>query len=350
MAVGNWTMFMRQFAGDNTIRVDEVTPDQARRLAAEGWQLYGRGSAATYYRPGTYPGYSGGNANSPQGPGTGGVVTPGGDPNFNNDAFEFVRRQFAQWGLTGLESVIRRYLEGGYSADTVSLMLQETPEYKARFAANEKRRAAGLPVLSPAEYLSVEAAYREIMSAAGLPPGFYDQPSDFTKWIEADVSPAEIKQRVDVAAELVNSIDPATRSTFEQWYTKGDMVAYALDRKRATTVLERQYRAAQIGGAAQDQGIGVDRGLAERVAETGLSAQQARAGFASIAEDLPTAQKLGNLYGEQYGQQDLVEEVFFSNAKAADKRKRLASRERAQFSGRSGVSDSSLSRSDAGGL
>lgn len=274
----------------------------------------------------------------------------GGLTGANRDAAVALNNLMKSYGLSTLAPKILDFIRQGYSSDTIGLLLTETPEYKKRFAANEKRRAKGLPVLSPAEYLSVEGAYRELMSSAGLPPSFYDQPSDFSKWIEDDVSPAEVKQRVDVATDLVNNLDPATRATFEKWYTKGDMVAYALDRKRATTVLERQYRASQIGGAATDQGLAVGRSLAERLADTDISAGQARQGFGFIAQDLDTAQKLGSLYGENIGQDDLVAEVFFDDAEAATKRKRLASRERATFSGSSGASRTSLSRDDSGGF
>src|SRR5690242_18300662 len=126
---------------------------------------------------------------------------------YSQDAFAYLSSIFASYGLSSLAPAIKNFLTQGYGTDTVALLLQETPEYKQRFAANDARIKAGLPALSPAEYLSVESAYRQVMSAAGVPKGFYDQPSDFQKWIADDVSPTEIKGRVDAATDFINSAD-----------------------------------------------------------------------------------------------------------------------------------------------
>src|SRR5680860_1170034 len=123
------------------------------------------------------------------------------------------------YGLESLAPKILEFVRAGYSGDTVAILLVETSEYKQRFKANEVRRKAGLPVLSPAEYLGVESSYREIMSSAGLPVGFYDEPDDFANWIGSDVSPTEIKGRVDIAAEAINSVDPAERAKFNEFYS-----------------------------------------------------------------------------------------------------------------------------------
>lgn len=275
----------------------------------------------------------------------------GGLEGADKDAFLALRNLLSQWGLDSLTTALSEYIKQGYDGSTVAILLQETPEYKQRFKANEARRKAGLPVLSPAEYLSVESSYREIMSQAGLPPGFYDSPDDFTKWIENDVAPVEIKQRVDIATEMVNSIDPAVKQQWEQWYSTGDMVAYALDRNRATTVLDRQWRAAQVGGAAASQGLQVGQGLAESIAAEGISGSEARQGFGVVAREAGRAESLSAIYGgEDVTQSDVVQEVFFGNEDSARKRRKLASQERGAFSGSSGQSQTSLSRSDAGQL
>ena len=85
---------------------------------------------------------------------------------------------FKNYGLESLAPLIKQYVQDGYSADTVTLKLQDAPEYQRRFAGNESRKKAGLPVLSPAEYLATESAYKQIMRTAGLPEGFYDSYDD----------------------------------------------------------------------------------------------------------------------------------------------------------------------------
>jgi hypothetical protein len=257
---------------------------------------------------------------------------------------------FGGYGLSSLAPKILDYIKQGYSADAISVLLQQTPEYKQRFAANDQRLAKGLPVLSPAEYLATERAYRQIMSEAGLPIGFYDQPSDFTSWIANDVSPTEVQGRVDAANELLNQADPNELAFMRQHYTTGDMVAYALDRKRALPLIQKQIHAAEIGGAAAGQQlqIGVDR--AEQLAMAGITKDQARQGFGFVKDNLAPTQLLGDIYGTSIGQNDLVDEVFLGDAAATQKRRTLASKERAAFGGTSGQSKTSLSSGSAGAI
>jgi hypothetical protein len=61
----------------------------------------------------------------------------------NRDAYAALRAQFDKYGLGSLSGRIFDYLKEGYSADTIFLLLQETPEYKKRFAGNETRRQQG---------------------------------------------------------------------------------------------------------------------------------------------------------------------------------------------------------------
>jgi hypothetical protein len=189
------------------------------------------------------------------------------------------------------------------------------------------------------------------MSQAGVPKGFYDQPSDFQAWIAGDVSPTEIKQRVDAATDLVNNADKATKDYFAKYYTKGDMIAFALDQKRAAPLVGKAVEAAKIGGAAAAQGLDVGLDLTERLAGEGVSRQQAQQGFGIVAKERETANNLASIYGEEgFSVADLANEVFLSDAGIADRRKKLASRERANFSGSSGVGSTSLSQAQSGSL
>lgn len=269
----------------------------------------------------------------------------------DRDAGVALARLFRSYGIVTLTDEIIRYLKDGYSADTITMMLQETTEYKKRFAGNELRKKAGLPVLSPAEYLSVEASYRQIMEQAGLPKGFYDSEGDFSKWIGNDVSPTEIQSRVKSAQQLIESADPGVRDEFERYYTRGDMVAYALDRKRTAEILERQVKAAQIGDAIQDSGLRAPgRALAEQIADTGIDAAGARQGAAEASFRGDTLGMLGAISGESYDDDDATRDVFLNDAQARKKGRQLASQERGRFSGRSGLNDTSLSRARGGAV
>ena len=90
----------------------------------------------------------------------------------NRDAATAVLNLFTQYGLASLAPKIVEYIRNGYSADTASIMLQDTSEYKTRFAGNAARVKAGLSALSPAQYLSTEKSYGDVMRKYGLPAGF----------------------------------------------------------------------------------------------------------------------------------------------------------------------------------
>lgn len=268
----------------------------------------------------------------------------------DRDAYAATLGILRAYGLESLAPTVLGFITQGYSSDTIQVLLPETPEYKQRFQANEARRKAGLPVLSPAEYLSVEDSYRQIMSSAGLPIGFYDQPSDFTSWIAQDVAPQEVQQRVATAKEIVNNLDPGALGYMRQWYTDGDLVAYALDRTRAADVLERQWKASQAASAGRDNGLRLNQGQAEQVGNLGLSDIQMRAGMSEAANLGTSAQRLSTVYGGQFTEQDAIDATFFSSQPAQQRARKLASQERASFSGSSGVTSKSLSAKTAGQL
>lgn len=269
----------------------------------------------------------------------------------NRDAFMALQAMFSQFGLGSLAGKIYDFVKQGYGADTIGLLLQDTKEYKQRFAANEIRVKAGLPVLNPAEYLSAESAYRQILDSAGMPKGFYDNPADFQKWIAADVSPTEIKSRVDMATERVNQIDPLGRAALFQMYGvgEGEIAAYFLDRRTAEPLLKKQSAAAAIGAAALRRGFGLNRPDMESYAELGISAQDAEAAYGRIADSFETMMGIAGRYGSSWTQREAEQEVFTPGAagsvgseSAFEKGKRLKSQERALFSGGRGSSTQGL--------
>jgi hypothetical protein len=266
----------------------------------------------------------------------------------SRDIYAAMAAQLKAYGLESLAPTLLGFVQQGYTEATISNLLPETQAYKQRFAANAARVKAGLPALQPAEYLSVEQSYRQVMSAAGLPVGFYDEPSDFQKWIESDVSPSEINDRVQIATRAINSLDPTARSQFERFYSTGDMIAYALDRERATTVLERQFRAAEAAGTAQQNRLSLSQDQAERIARADLSPDQQRSAVAATARLAERTSQLSRMYGGQYDTDAAIGEVFEDNNVTAESRRRLQGMERAQFGGSDQTQSTALSRRRAG--
>jgi len=265
-------------------------------------------------------------------------------------AFDIMNEMLTNYGLGSLAGTLQNIVLAGITDTTeISLQLQNTQEWKTRFAGNELLRQKGLPVLDVAQYLSVESSYAQVMKNYGLPQGFYDDPADFSKWIGNSVSPNEIQQRAQMYADVARREDPAlTDQLRAMGLGDGDILAYMMDPSRALPLIQQKYQTALIGGAARRAGLTPDTAYAKHLADLGVTEQQAAQGYGQVAQEMPSAQKLGQIYNDSISQSDLESEVFDSNGTVTNKKKRLASQERAAFSGSAGVGQSSLSRNTSG--
>jgi hypothetical protein len=228
--------------------------------------------------------------------------------------------------------------------------LQETDAYKQRFAANEIRRQRGLPVLSPAEYIATEAAYTSVLRSYGLPPGFYDQQSDFHEFLGRDVSPDELNERARNAQQIFLGADPLLRETWSQFYglTGGAAIAAILDPDRALPILERQAQAARFGASARRNGLEANRERLERYSDLGLTDVEVQTAFGRIAATGPIDQKIAQRFGTTLSQAERESEELLDNGGAARKRQRLYQNEQALFASRSGADEDSLNRNRSG--
>ena len=265
---------------------------------------------------------------------------------------KIVADRFAQYGLSSLGNKVLEFARLGYTEATITLELQKTDEYKARFSANTERQKKGLSVLSPAEYLSVEDGYRQTLRAYGLKQ--FDNDTYVKQFIENDMSPSELSSRVVTAVQRVQNADPLISRTLRDYYGIGDldMVAYVLDPNQQLPKIQRQVAAAEIGSAARLQGLEAGVSVSEQLASQGITQAEAQKGYATIADILPTSEKLSSIYGTQlpgYRQAEAEQEVFNTLASAQRKRKALSEAETGQFSTKSGISRTSLSpRTGAG--
>jgi hypothetical protein len=265
--------------------------------------------------------------------------------------FDVINDRLSQYGLGSLSAKVKQLIIDGATEDTITIQLQETPEYQRRFRANQERIKKGLSVLTPAEYLNVEDSYRQILRAYGL--NQFDTDDYVSQFIANDISAAELSGRVSTAVQRVRNADPAISKTLKDYYGIGemDMVAYVLDPNQQLPKIERQIAAAEIGTMARRQGIEPTVSVAEQLAAQGISAAEAQKGYATIADILPTAEKLSDIYQgveDEYRLAQAEQEVFNTLASAQRKRQRLIGRETAAFSGESGLGRTSLAQNTGG--
>jgi hypothetical protein len=224
------------------------------------------------------------------------------------DARLTIRAALATFGLESLADTV--YDE--YAAERVNISnpaailfsIRETPQYKQRFAANARRAAKGLPELDVSTYIGLEEQYRDLMRANGLPPGFYDQTSDFEKLIEGDVSAVELQSRITEGYRRVADADPEVKRQMRELYNvdEAGLAAYFLDPDRATPVLQRQASAARIAARAQEQGrMGLTVESAEELVARGITPEQAAETFQQVGQ-------LAGLYEEMAGETALTQQ------------------------------------------
>jgi hypothetical protein len=262
------------------------------------------------------------------------------------DVMDTMRNKFKDYGLESLIPTIEQLAIEGATESTIFLTLRESDAYKQRFSANEDRKKAGLAVLDPKTYLSVEDGYRQTLRAYGLRQ--FDNDAYVKQFIANDVSPTELSNRVATAVQRVQNASPDVMKTLTDYYgiPKGDLVAYILDPKQQYINIERQVNASEIGAQAARQGLQSDVAVSEALAAQGITAAEAQKGYATIADLLPNAQKLSSIYGNQaaaYDQSAAEQETFNSLASAQRKRQKLTSLEIGSFSGQSGTSKGAFS-------
>lgn len=263
-----------------------------------------------------------------------------------DNAYDVLIDLLRSYGLDSLGPAVLTFLQDGYTQEQVNVMIQDTPEYKTRFAGNDKRRAAGIPVLSPRDYLSVESSYRQILSSNGMPLGFYDSPSDFADWIGKDVAPTEVASRVDLAVTSANELGPEALNFVRNEYglQRDDLAAFFLDQERAFPLLRKQEKAMRIGGDAARDGLSMNRDHAEQLAGY-AGDRNVDQMMAQVAQLTKRGTELSNIHGgADYMQGDAESETFQTSEAARRKRAGLVAMEDAAFSGTSGVGKTTLSK------
>ena len=271
-------------------------------------------------------------------------------PGQERDAYAALKTLFDSYGLGTLAPKILGYLQNGYGSDTITILLQQTPEYKQRFAGNEQRTKNGLQVLTPAEYLSTEASYKQLLRQSGLSDHF-DSPQNFSEWIGKDVSPTELQDRVNMAVQATTTAPPQVTQYFNQLgIGTGDLAAYFLNDQAPTPALQLKLNQAQIGGAALQQNLQLSAADSLRYAQQGVTYQQAQSAYQRIADILPTAEKLSAIYKSQapVNQQTLEKQYLGQSGAAQYAAEQLGRQETATFSGESGVQKSSFQQQAAG--
>lgn len=277
--------------------------------------------------------------------------------NQKRDAFALIEATMRSYGFTEDElKELNTYIQAGLlnpklGPEQMVLQLRQLPVYKARFAGNEERRARGLNALSEANYLLQENAYAETLRQYGLQR--FVTRGQFATFIGNDISNTEVGKRVKTAVERLQMGDPAILRQLRSYYaiTDSDIVSYFLNPKEVLPELEAKTTQAEIGATAAQYGLNADLARAKELQQYGVNLDEARTGYSKIAERLPRATTLADIYkqaGIDYTQTTAEQEEFKGLASAKRARERLKELEIGSFAGQSGLGKTSLNRPSGG--
>lgn len=196
-------------------------------------------------------------------------------------------------------------MEDGVNLESeLNFRLEQTDVFRKRFGViqeQQKRAAKGEPVrvMSAAEVLAYENDVRQMMSRAGLPTTFYDEPKDFHKLILSDMSPSEVNDRITQAYDYVLSAPPEVRAAFNEFYGQGagdaQLASWALDPDRTVRDISKATRTAYTAGIGEKFGIQVSRAAAESIADLPKTE-------AGIAQGMEQIASMSPLFTESIGE------------------------------------------------
>ena len=284
--------------------------------------------------------------------------------------FDAAKAQMTQWGLykagdpasEALAKQLQTLATSGAGPDTISLALQNSDAYKARFAGNATRTANGMSALSPKDYIDWENNVQSVLQAAGVPQGFYAGTDEMAKLIGANVNYQVLQSRVDLAAKSIANSDPFYTQQLQNLYgvSQGDMIAHVLDPSVAMPLLQKQVSSTNIAAEAARQGTNINLSTAEQLAGMGVTQAQAQQGFTSIAQQQPALQAILSRtagLGEAGTVGQSLQSAAFNApiagetpAQAEQRIKRATTAESNLYGGSAGASKGSLGISDTSGL
>lgn len=220
------------------------------------------------------------------------------------DARATINTFLTQYGLGELSDWAWQQIVAGATPNQITLQLYDRTSEPGKVVQRLypevfERMDKGLPPMSIGDAVTYRNSAIQLFRAAGLPTTFYDQPEDLAKFAGNDVSLTELKARVDQGVEAATNAPAEARAELARLYgvDSGQLAAYYLDPTRALPAIQQQYQAASVSGAGVRAGYGgLSQSEAERLAQLGVSADQAQQGFGQLAS-------MGELFNPLPGEQ-----------------------------------------------
>lgn len=129
------------------------------------------------------------------------------------DAFARIQTVLDQYGISGLGDWLWGEIKANNPESQIMLDLQNQPAFQARFPGMKALQAAGLPAITPAQYLATENAYKRNLAELGFDTKSLS-PADFVPLFTSNLDPTEMKNRLDVFNAISTTFAPHMRQDF----------------------------------------------------------------------------------------------------------------------------------------
>ena len=244
-------------------------------------------------------------------------------------------------------------MNDGVSAGAVPDLLLDDPalvNYRSRFKGlldlRERAKTTKVSYLPTiAEYAAAERANTELLQRYGLNNLANQKTLDAL--FAGDVSTTELEERIVTGYNAIQNADTALKQQLAAEFptlNNSDFLEALLSGPEGAKTLQQKVARAGIAAEAATAGITSQLG-AEELRKSGVTREQARAGFQAVAQQKAGVEKAGRIFGDvEVGtlQTELEKEALLGQT--SKRSKALASQARAQFGGSSGITTGSLGR------
>ena len=256
-----------------------------------------------------------------------------------DNAFTLLKKYMADLGFSNMDQFAKDFIKSGKPMELLEMELRETPQFAERFpaiVALEKAKKANpqanLVIPTPGDYMEYERQAAALLASAGL---FNLATRDnVNRWITNQRSIVELSEIIQDGYEAVSNAPTQVREAFQAYYgPAGDaaLASYFLNTNQTAEQIRQDVAAAQVGGAARLNQIGIGRDLSERISDLGISFQEALQGFGNVRQQ--DALLRGTYSQNAFGQGTAVEAQFGMNPTALNDLQRRLNERIAAFGG-----------------
>ncbi len=278
----------------------------------------------------------------------------------DKEAKAFLRDLFSQYGgmdalVAQIDQLVRDF---GNSPDVLTGKVRQTQTYQDRFKGLIGLQRRGVTdIRNEGEYLNLETQYRTVFREAGLTnylgaggtQNEYDAIANLVSDFSLSVN--EVRDRVTDAQRVVAETPQEVRDSLQQFYgiDPAMLTQYVLDPENTTTQIQRRANAAIVGGFAQRAGLTFGADVSERIGAfvgggddiTGTAIEPM---LTEVSDIQKATRRLADIDKTTLTEEETALSRLDLDQGAREKVRTLQSRERARFSGKSGIRSSALRR------